>query len=311
MTENVSITASGAALPPCPTCGHAPSQRTLTCSRCGRPLVGPAARSIESTQSTRSPEVGAQVAQTPPSALTSPPTTAPRGAVPNPGQTVRRASLELLREQPVTTAQAKPQAVTPITHTPSRAVRPEPAQPLHPAQNLNRLEGEPVDLGRRFAAYLIDLMLSFVLMMALYAVITVLFMASLFSGSATVLNLLLMLNLLLYLGFSGGAALYHLRAVGTLGQTVGKAVMGMRVVDATTRRPIGVGRALGRGFYQFLMMIPVGLGFLTVLNDTSGWHRGWHDTMSGTIVVSAPQVPFGKALKEAWQVTLRRRRGSR
>ncbi|MBK8730787.1 MAG: RDD family protein [Tetrasphaera sp.] len=67
-----------------------------------------------------------------------------------------------------------------------------------------------------------------------------------------------MLNLLLYLGFSGGAALYHPRAVGTLGQTVGKAVMGMRVVDATTRRPIGVGRALGRGFYQFLMMIPVG-----------------------------------------------------
>ena len=42
----------------------------------------------------------------------------------------------------MTTAQAKPQAVTPITHTPSRAVRPEPAQPLHPAQNLNRLEQE-------------------------------------------------------------------------------------------------------------------------------------------------------------------------
>lgn len=116
-----------------------------------------------------------------------------------------------------------------------------------------------------------------------------------------------LVSLALYALVIGGSGLYYVRSTGILGQTVGKRVMGVRVVDVTTHQIIGPGRALGRYFYQTLMGIPFGLGFITVFTDTSGWHRGWHDTMARTVVVSVPPIPFGRSVKDVWAAMRGRR----
>lgn len=65
------------------------------------------------------------------------------------------------------------------------------------------------------------------------------------------------------------------------GQTVGKWVMGLRVVNAR-REAIGYGRALLRGIAGVLTA-PLVIGYLRILWQRE--KRGWHDSLAGTWVI--------------------------
>lgn len=73
---------------------------------------------------------------------------------------------------------------------------------------------------------------------------------------------------------------------GLTGQTLGKRVAGIRVVDANTGQPgIGFGRAVGRYFSRILSAIPCLLGYFWMLGDAR--KQTWHDKIMNTVVVRA------------------------
>jgi uncharacterized RDD family membrane protein YckC len=75
---------------------------------------------------------------------------------------------------------------------------------------------------------------------------------------------------------------YFVLGHGTAGQTVGKRLVGVRVLDET-RGPIGYVRALGRCVATVLAALPLGLGLIVA---GLRWdRRGLHDFLAGTRVV--------------------------
>lgn len=75
----------------------------------------------------------------------------------------------------------------------------------------------------------------------------------------------------------------YLVAFTTAGQTLGKMLTGLRVVDADSGRSPAIGRAALRSALTLLLALPAGLGLLPVLFTQDG--RGLHDRMLGTWVV--------------------------
>lgn len=69
------------------------------------------------------------------------------------------------------------------------------------------------------------------------------------------------------------------------GQTIGKWLMGIRVVDVDRSDILDVGRSLLRTLIWVVLAVPAGLGLLTAL--LSDDRRGLHDRLSRTRVVRA------------------------
>lgn len=80
------------------------------------------------------------------------------------------------------------------------------------------------------------------------------------------------------------AVLYYGFMEGNTGRTIGKRLLSVKVVDANTGAPIGVGRAIGRYFARFISAIPCALGYLWMLWDPN--KQTWHDKMVGSYVVT-------------------------
>jgi uncharacterized RDD family membrane protein YckC len=68
----------------------------------------------------------------------------------------------------------------------------------------------------------------------------------------------------------------------TTGQTVGKAIMGLRVVTIDGKR-LGVKRSFVRTLCYTVSLAPLGLGFLWVLGEDR--RRAWHDKIAYTYVL--------------------------
>jgi uncharacterized RDD family membrane protein YckC len=68
----------------------------------------------------------------------------------------------------------------------------------------------------------------------------------------------------------------------TTGQTVGKAIMGLRVVTIDGQR-LGVRRSFIRALCYTLSLAPLGLGFLWVLGEDR--RKAWHDKIARTYVL--------------------------
>ncbi|MFN7985288.1 MAG: RDD family protein [Vicinamibacterales bacterium] len=75
----------------------------------------------------------------------------------------------------------------------------------------------------------------------------------------------------------------YLVAFTTVGQTLGKMLTGLRVVDVETDASPGFGRAAARAALTLLFTLPAGLGLLPVLFNHDG--RGLQDRLAGTRVV--------------------------
>lgn len=67
--------------------------------------------------------------------------------------------------------------------------------------------------------------------------------------------------------------------------TPGKMSVSIAVVDARTGKSLTVGQSIGRYLGYFLSAVPLGLGFIWVAFDAR--KQGWHDKLSGTVVVHA------------------------
>jgi uncharacterized RDD family membrane protein YckC len=76
--------------------------------------------------------------------------------------------------------------------------------------------------------------------------------------------------------------LYFIFFFSTTGQTVGKAVMGLRVVTTDGKR-MGVRRSFIRTLCYTVSLAPLGLGFLWVLGEDR--RRAWHDKIAHTYVL--------------------------
>ena len=73
------------------------------------------------------------------------------------------------------------------------------------------------------------------------------------------------------------------------GQTVGKKLMNIRVIDFATGGPIGVGRALLRYVGKIVSAIPCLLGYFWMLWDPQ--KQTWHDKMANSVVVPTSSYP--------------------
>ncbi len=73
------------------------------------------------------------------------------------------------------------------------------------------------------------------------------------------------------------------------GQTIGKKVLGIRVVDFRSGEPIGFGRGLIRYVGKIISSIPLALGFLWMLWDRE--KQTWHDKIATTVVVPESAHP--------------------
>jgi uncharacterized RDD family membrane protein YckC len=73
------------------------------------------------------------------------------------------------------------------------------------------------------------------------------------------------------------------------GQTVGKKVLNIRVVDFDTGGPIGYGRAAIRYFARILSALPCLLGYFWMIWDRE--RQTWHDKLSTSVVVPTSAYP--------------------
>ncbi len=133
--------------------------------------------------------------------------------------------------------------------------------------------GPRASFGARFGAALIDgLML---------AVLSFLLGAAIGPSAGQGLGTLLGLAYFVYLEGS------------TSGQTVGKKLLNIRVVDAESGGPIGYGRALLRYVARIVSAIPCLLGYFWMLWDKN--KQTWHDKISTNVVVPTADYPV-----DAW-----------
>jgi uncharacterized RDD family membrane protein YckC len=79
------------------------------------------------------------------------------------------------------------------------------------------------------------------------------------------------------------AAVYFTYFEGSSGQTVGKRVLGIRVIDYRTGGSIGYGRAIGRYIGSIISAIFIYIGYLWMLWD--GEKQTWHDKIASAVVV--------------------------
>ncbi|HEV8193186.1 MAG TPA: RDD family protein [Ktedonobacterales bacterium] len=79
-------------------------------------------------------------------------------------------------------------------------------------------------------------------------------------------------------------ATYSIVCWALLGQTPGKALLGLRVVRANGQR-LSVRRSILRYFAYWVSALPLFLGFLWILVDNE--RQGWHDKIADTYVIYA------------------------
>jgi uncharacterized RDD family membrane protein YckC len=73
------------------------------------------------------------------------------------------------------------------------------------------------------------------------------------------------------------------------GQTVGKRVMGIRVIDFQAGGPIGYGRALLRYLGRIVSTVACLLGYFWMLWDRE--KQTWHDKIANSVVVPVSHYP--------------------
>jgi uncharacterized RDD family membrane protein YckC len=129
--------------------------------------------------------------------------------------------------------------------------------------------GPRASFGRRLVAALADS----VLLGIVYLVLRALFGEAAASG----------LNLLV------GIAYYTLLEGGATGQTLGKKLLGIRVIDFNSGGSIGYGRGAVRYLGRIVSAIPCLLGYFWMLWDKE--KQTWHDKFASSVVVPESFYP--------------------
>lgn len=135
--------------------------------------------------------------------------------------------------------------------------------------------------GQRLGAYLIDALVMFAALFVILLAIG-LFTSIMAAISESLIPLAQLLGWLALLSVLIGYVL----VLNARGQTLGKRVLRIAVVDRATGGPIGIGRSALRTAMMLVMWLPLGLGFLSV--PLSARLRGWHDQVADDTVVRLP-----------------------
>ncbi|WP_217617103.1 RDD family protein, partial [Cellulomonas sp. GbtcB1] len=153
----------------------------------------------------------------------------------------------------------------------------------------------PAPVGRRVAAYLVDAALTSIAAAPLWLAWAPAFAATVRAasdpGAGTVPEPAAPSGVLLAVGAVLLAAWAVAQWVwnGTRGWTVGRRLLGLRLVDVRSGRPVGLGRAFVRALIVALGSLACGVGQIVVLLsplfDSSGRRRGWHDRVGEGVVV--------------------------
>jgi uncharacterized RDD family membrane protein YckC len=136
---------------------------------------------------------------------------------------------------------------------------------------------EPAGLGARVFAVVIDL-----LVLAAIDFVVIYFTMQICGLTVADLGILPKGPLFGFLLVQNGGYLVVFNAGG---QTLGKMVMGIRVVSTNPDASVDLGHSMVRTFVWVLLAVPAGLGFVTALFSRD--RRGLHDRCAGTRVVRA------------------------
>jgi uncharacterized RDD family membrane protein YckC len=155
------------------------------------------------------------------------------------------------------------------------------------------MPGQPAGLGRRFLARLIDVavIIAPLFLLALIAPDSP-DAADVANGTARPPGATDTIFTVLFIGWYLFQFLYEFVMLAAFrGQTLGKAIMKVKVVRLDGRR-IGIGAAAGRVYVQTLVALcTFGLGgFLFAISpmfDRGEWRRGWPDRIASTVVIRA------------------------
>lgn len=133
--------------------------------------------------------------------------------------------------------------------------------------------GPRANFGQRLLAYLVDGVIVFIVSYVLRV---------LFGEGALAQLLVAAVGLAYFVYLEGSPA----------GQTVGKRVLSIRVVDFQTGGPLGFGKAALRYVARILSSIPCALGYFWMIWDRE--RQTWHDKLSTTVVVPTADYPVAK-----------------
>lgn len=104
-----------------------------------------------------------------------------------------------------------------------------------------------------------------------------------------------LLGWFLLFGFAAAVWIAAVLSVGMLGQTPGKALLGLRVVRDDTGTPIGVSASFLRAGIVLAATLPLGFGLVmlawSAVSDPSGRRRGFHDVIAGSLVRDVRRRP--------------------
>ena len=124
----------------------------------------------------------------------------------------------------------------------------------------------------RVVAYVID----GVILGIVGAILNVIFRANPSDPSSPGYNVVQVLNLVISIAYFAGLWTYW-------GATVGQRLLKLRVVDAKTMQPIGIGKALLRWLGLVVSFLVCFIGVIWVAFD--GRKQGWMDKIAGTVVL--------------------------
>ena len=141
----------------------------------------------------------------------------------------------------------------------------------------DEVEVRDASVGSRLLAVMVDL-----LILAIVDAVVVYFTMQLCYLTIDDLGILPKGPLVAFLLVQNGG---YLVAFTAGGQTLGKMVAGIRVVQSDSDASLDLGRAFLRTLMWGVLAVPAGLGFLTALFSRD--HRGLHDRFAGTRVVRA------------------------
>jgi len=274
---------SDRALALCASCGLDLNGRSTNCPRCGAPLTpeqppiaapidSPGGRTVSRAQLRRMSDEPDSPSPSGATLLAEPPSTgSPR---PTAGALAQAAES--------TSSPQAPRASVPLRDPGSARAQPVRAAATNPGDAL------PAGLDTRLLARLLDS----ALLTFLFVLIVLVILLIPFGNVGGAIGSVLKLAMIIF------AIAYEFVAVGRLGQTVGRRVLGIQVVDHLNGAPIGVGRAVLRVFVFALMGLPFYLGYLSYFFDGSGEHRAWHDKAADDRVVRVPKVPLGRSIRD-------------
>jgi uncharacterized RDD family membrane protein YckC len=149
---------------------------------------------------------------------------------------------------------------------------PPPGYPGQPAPGYTPPSGPSgprASFGRRLVAYLVDGLILSVPYLVLWPAL----------GQTAAYVITLIIDLAYFGYFEGSPS----------GQTIGKRLLSIRVIDFQTGGPIGYPRALGRYLGKILSGIACLLGYLWMLWDRE--KQTWHDKLVTSVVVPTAAYP--------------------